>query len=263
MTQPQTAPTKPYAASSLTQNGAMLSKQPNYIGRILLVTTKTHILNGRQWLDTNLPVMFMDHLAHHPKFIPDEEYPIAQCADKKTISHNMQTYAEAIKNTGTTNNTGTQTNSKFLKPPKNPRTRMLTYGHDDFPKLTETTSKQTIKTTSMTQTTQKTNQPAKTDNTITANPPSTINNITNNAIDIKQIQNTIMKNISQNIQQQIQQQLQVEIQPMKVGIHKIKTDMNAKYTTLNTTIMNMQAQLAAILNILLQSPTPMSVGDDN
>jgi len=133
---------------------------------------------------------------------------------------------------------------------------ILTYGHNKFPKLTEMTLKQAIKTTSMTQTTKNTNQPTKTNNTITATPLSTINNIANNAIDIEQIQNTIMKNISQNIQQQIQQQLQVEIQPMKAEIHKIKTDMNDKFTTLQT-------QLAAIFNILLQLPTPMSVGDDN
>jgi len=41
--------------------------------------------------------MFEEHLKFHPKFTPDEDFPIAQCKAHSPISANMKTYADVIK----------------------------------------------------------------------------------------------------------------------------------------------------------------------
>jgi len=50
-------------------------------GRILLITTKSNLDQGRQWLDDNLPPLFTIYLPKNPKFAPDEDQPIAQRID--------------------------------------------------------------------------------------------------------------------------------------------------------------------------------------
>jgi len=53
-------------------------KPTSYVGKFLLVTTKAHLQEGRQWLDNNLLPMLQNYIKKHLAFIPDINHPIAQ-----------------------------------------------------------------------------------------------------------------------------------------------------------------------------------------
>jgi len=65
-------------------------------GRILLITTKSNLDQGRQWLDDNLPALFTTFLPKNPKFIPDDETPIAHRINMRAANKTLAEYVEAL-----------------------------------------------------------------------------------------------------------------------------------------------------------------------
>jgi len=65
-------------------------------GRILLITTKSNLDHGRQWLDDNLPPLFTIFLPKNPKFIPDTDNPVAHRIDMRNTNKTLADYTEAL-----------------------------------------------------------------------------------------------------------------------------------------------------------------------
>jgi len=66
-------------------------------GRILLLTTKSQLDTGHEWLDDNLPILFTQHLPKNKQFQATNDYIIPTRADIKPASATLDTYANALK----------------------------------------------------------------------------------------------------------------------------------------------------------------------
>jgi len=65
-------------------------------GKIFILTTKTNIADGRQWLNENLPPIFTNHLMKNPNFQLDPDNPIACCDDQVQHNPTLADYANAL-----------------------------------------------------------------------------------------------------------------------------------------------------------------------
>jgi len=66
-------------------------------GRILLLTTKSQLETGREWLDDNLPILFTQYLPKNEQFQVTQEPTIPTHVDIKPASAALDTYANALK----------------------------------------------------------------------------------------------------------------------------------------------------------------------
>jgi len=66
-------------------------------GRILLLTTRSQLETGREWLDDNLPIIFTQYLPSNPQFQAQNNPEIPTRADIKPVSAALDTYADALK----------------------------------------------------------------------------------------------------------------------------------------------------------------------
>jgi len=195
--------------------------------------------------------MFENHLKHHPEFKPDEDYPVAQRTAQKPISTLMQTYTAAIKSTIPMFATEDKTMKKFAKPPKTTRTKLQPYKFDleEFPKHTSTNTTNTTMNNKLTQTSD------------TKQTESQSQHASPNTTQHEQMKQSIMQTVNKNIKQMISDKLQTELQPLRKELSSIQADINRKHTQVMDTIIQMQAQLTALLNILSPpSSLPMEVG---
>jgi len=64
--------------------------------RILLITTKSNLDQGHQWLDDNLLPLFTNYLPKNPKFIPDPDTPVAHRIDMRAANKLLAEYVEAL-----------------------------------------------------------------------------------------------------------------------------------------------------------------------
>jgi len=220
----------------------------NYVGKILIVTTRAHLQEGRQWLDTNLKPMFENYINKHANFTPDIDHPIAQRSDYKPQTATMEAYAEALKRDTTPMNMtpNSNTNKRFNKPPKTYRARQLDFDIDpkEFPTLSVTTQN-----TNLTQNAENPNSQTQQTNPATQQPTPT-----NTVIDITALQQTILQNIQGEITQHIKQQVHQEMTAFKTDMLSITNELTKKQDQTNTTMAQMQAQLATLINIM-SSPT--------
>jgi len=208
-------------------------------------------VTARQWIDDNLPIMFENHLKHHPEFKPDEDYPVAQRAARKPISTLMQTYAAAIKSTIPTFATEDKMTKKFAKPPKTTQSKLQPYKFDpeEFPKHTTNNTTNTTMNNKLTQTSD------------TKQTESQSQHASPNTTQHKQMKQSIMQTVNKNIKQMISDKLQTKLQPLRKELSSIQADINRKHTQVTDMIIQMQAQLMALLNILSPpSSSPMEVG---
>jgi len=65
-------------------------------GQILLITTKSNLDQGRQWLDDNLPPLFTNYLPKKTKFTPDPDCPVAHQIDLRPANKTLSNYVEAL-----------------------------------------------------------------------------------------------------------------------------------------------------------------------
>jgi len=68
-----------------------------YPGRILLLTTKSQLETGHEWLDDNLPVLFTQYLPKNEQFQATQDHIIPTQADIKLASAALDNYADALK----------------------------------------------------------------------------------------------------------------------------------------------------------------------
>jgi len=66
-------------------------------GRMLLITTKSNLDTGRQWLDDNLLPIFEHYLPKNPKYEPDPDNPIPHRADIHPANTRLDSYADALR----------------------------------------------------------------------------------------------------------------------------------------------------------------------
>jgi len=92
-------------------------------GRILLITTKSNLDQGRQWLDDNLPPLFTIYLPKNPKFIADPDTPVAHRIDMRAANKTLAEYVENICQTIKPVPTKTNAPTPYTRPPlpKTPR----------------------------------------------------------------------------------------------------------------------------------------------
>jgi len=222
-----------------------------YVGKFLLVTTRAHLAEGRQWLDANLKPMFENYVNKHPNFKPDADYPIAQRGDYKPQTATMDSYAEALKRDTIATNmpTNSEVNKRFKKPPKTHRTRQLDFDIDpqEFPILQHTTnaSNNTNLNTSASQNTNNDTQISSQTNTVVNSSEATAN-----TIDIVAIQQNIIQTIRGEINQHIQQQIRQEMTTFKADMLSITNKLTKKQDQTNFNMEQMQAQLATLINIM-------------
>jgi len=92
-------------------------------GRILLITTKSNLDQGHQWLDDNLLSLFNTFLPKNPKFIPNSDTPVAHHIDMRAANKMLADYVEALCQD--IKPVATKTNAPTLyarpPPPKTPR----------------------------------------------------------------------------------------------------------------------------------------------
>jgi len=86
-------------------------------GRILLITTKSNLDQGRQWLDDNLPPLFTIFLPRNPKFTLDAETPVAHCIDMRTANKTLAEYVEALCQNIKPVSTKANAPTKYVQPP--------------------------------------------------------------------------------------------------------------------------------------------------
>lgn len=225
--------------------------------RILMITTKANLAEGRKWLDANLPILYTRCLKNNPKFIPDIDNPIPKRPDKREQTTAYATYADIMKrdiiNGGNTNDTV----PRYAKPPKTHTSRPLPYSYEptEFPTIqTNTPTATATNSTSITETIK---------NTIT-NPehkttPPTLNITTTSPLnspttisDIAALKQSITNDIRAEIATQVQQQIQHELRPFRQELQASSAATTAQFATMATTLMQIQLSLAALL------PTPSS-----
>jgi len=92
-------------------------------GRILLITTKSNLDQGRQWLDDNLPPLFTIYLPKNPTFVADPDTPIAHRIDMRAANKTLAEYVENICQTIKPVPTKTNAPTPYARPPppKTPR----------------------------------------------------------------------------------------------------------------------------------------------
>jgi len=66
-------------------------------GRILLLTTKSQLETGREWLDDNLLVLFTKYLPNNKQFKAADDHIIPTRADIKPASTTLDSYADTLK----------------------------------------------------------------------------------------------------------------------------------------------------------------------
>jgi len=93
-------------------------------GRILLITTKSNLDQGRQWLDDNLPPLFTIFLPKNPKFILDAENPVAHRIEMRNANKTLAEYAEALCQNIKPVATKTNAPTPYARPPP-PKTNRL------------------------------------------------------------------------------------------------------------------------------------------
>jgi len=94
-------------------------------GRILLLTTKSLLEVGREWLDDNLSTIFTQFLPKNPHYQLDSDHIIPTHADIRPANATLDSYANALKKKINLQPTTMNTQPQFAHPPAN-RTPPLT-----------------------------------------------------------------------------------------------------------------------------------------
>jgi len=71
-------------------------KPTNQISWYFLITTRQQLNKAREWLDSNLKDMFLEHIPRYNTFEPIKGYPYLQRANKPQFHMQLGTYANLL-----------------------------------------------------------------------------------------------------------------------------------------------------------------------
>jgi len=94
-------------------------KPAQMAGRMLLITHKSNLDTGREWLDDNLTPIFAIYLPCNPGYMLDVEHPIPHHTDICPANVKLDSYADALYQCIILPPSMQKPNSPFICPPPN------------------------------------------------------------------------------------------------------------------------------------------------
>jgi len=92
-------------------------KPTNQFGRYFIITTHQQLNKAREWLDSNLQDMFLEHIPRYSTFNLIEGYPFPKRANKPCFHVQLGTYADLLRNQYTVNPNESNHPTKWNNPP--------------------------------------------------------------------------------------------------------------------------------------------------
>jgi len=217
-------------------------------GRMLLITTKSNLDTGRQWLDTNLAPIFEIYLPRNADYVPDPDNPIPHRADIRPANAKLDSYADALRQCITLLPSTQNNNSAFVRPPPNRAPHGITVSYTQAARnaTQQTTTQHNIPKKRKTRTTD--NNSTTSDNSMeTSHTQATISTVAN-------LKHEIMTTLRQEIAQLIQ-----------TDVHQIQTDITSIQQTITSNndqtkhdMMNFHQQLADSQALFQQQMSDMN-----
>ncbi len=185
-------------------------------GRMLLITTKSNLDTGRQWLDNNLTPIFQLYLPQNPNYEPDLENPMPHRADIRPANTRLDSYADALRQCIIPPPQSTKNPTNFARPPPHRAPHTLTVSY------TQAASRNTNNQTATQATEPKKRKTRNSDaiSTTSEHSAETIQTQTTIAT-ITQLQQEVLATLRQELTQTIQtdiQQLQQDFTNLKQTI---------------------------------------------
>jgi len=203
-------------------------------GRMLLITTKSNLDTGCQWLDDNLVPIFQLYLPRNPDYEPDPENPMPHRADIRPANTRLDSYADALRQCIIPPPQSAKNPTNFARPPTQRAPPTLTVSY------TQAASKNTNNQTA-TQATEPKKRKTRNSDAISStseHSAETIQTQTTIAT-IAQLQQEVLA----TLRQELTQTIQTDIHQLQQDFNNFKQAITGSNEKMHNDIQNFQQQL--------------------
>jgi len=215
-------------------------------GRILLITTRSTLEAGREWIDDNLKTIFTQYLPKNPRYQSESDHTVPYRTDLRPTNATLDNYADTIKKRINLQPTPQASPQQFAHPPatRTPPLTTLSYcaaAQKNLGRNKETTPSQKNKKTKRTDTLNNTEHSQETTQTST----TTTTNLN--------LQNKILTTIRAEVHQMIindLQPLQNEIKTMNTTVTTLASKTTIEFQNIHTQLNSNQEQFQQQMDLL-------------
>jgi len=203
-------------------------------GRILLLTTKSQLEVGREWLDDNLTTIFTQFLPKNTRYQSEPEQLIPTHADIRPVNATLDNYAEALRKKINIQTLTQTTPQQFAHPPANQTPPLTTLSYS-------AAMKQNLHRTEAAIAPPKAKKPKRTDPL----------NTTEHSQDTAQTSTTtttqlnLQTDILNTLCSEVKQMITTDLQPLQNEIRALNQNMTTLTNKTTTEFQNIHQQLAA------------------